>query len=58
MFLNWLSENWFEILWHYVAQYIDKGNVSQFFQNNIIFEQYGPNLAQNYTTHINYSKDF
>ena len=51
MFHDLLSENCFEILWHYAAQYIDESNVSQFLQNNIIFEQYGPNLAQNYATY-------
>ena len=51
MFHDLLSENCFEVLWHYAAQYIDESNVSQFLQNNILFEQYGPNLAQNYATY-------
>ena len=53
-----LSENFFEILWHNGAQYLDKKNVGQFSKKNLLLEQYGPNLAQNYTTCINCSRDF
>ena len=55
---NSLSENFFEILWHNGAQYIDKSNFSQFSKKNLLLEQYGPNLTQNYTTFINCSRDF
>ena len=58
MFHVSLSESCFKFLWHCVVQYIGKRNFSQIFQNNIIFEQYGPHLAQNHTAHIKFSKDF
>ena len=48
----------FKILWHNWAQYVDKSIVSQFSKKNLLLEQYGPNLAQNYTTCIKCSRDF
>ena len=54
-----LSEDLFEVSWHYEIQKIDKVSLS-YFSKNLLLEQYEPNLAQNYTIlhHIKCPRDF